>query len=82
MENTLLTPEVRSLKTDEESPPAPENPQVMTEPSFLIAAKAPSLEKISLTPEVSEEETDDESPPEPEFPHVTTEPSSLMAAKA
>ena len=39
------------------------SPQVTTEPSFLRAAKADSVEKISVTPLERDEKTKLESPP-------------------
>ena len=53
-----------------------------TLPSFLSAAKARSVEKISVTPELKLEATEELSPPYELLPQVTTLPSILRAAKA
>ena len=57
------------------------SPQVTTEPSSLMAAKADSVEKISVTPLERDEKTELEFPPYEPSPQVTTEPSSLMDGK-
>ena len=66
------------------SPPCPESPQVITEPSLLIAAKASAVATmlVTLMVPLMEVLTLLLSPPCNGSPHVITEPSDLIAAKA
>ena len=63
--------------TPELSPPQLLLPHVTTVPSFLRAAKAPSVEYIVFTSASCEL-----TPPDSLIPHVTTVPLFLRAAKA
>lgn len=63
------------------SPPQSSDPQAITLPSALRAAKAFPLPVISTTSK-SSPATGWESPPKRWSPHVTTLPSCLIAAKA
>ena len=63
------------------SPPQSASPQVTTDPSARIAAKAPREDWICCTP-LSWSRTAELSLPQSASPQVTTDPSSRIAAKA
>ena len=68
-------------QTAELSPPYSAWPQVTTDPSSSIAAKAESVAWICWTP-LSWSRTAELSPPYSAWPQVYTDPSSSIAAKA